>query len=226
MLSSMRAPHQVPCTACALGAASTAAGHTFCPFVDRTRAAGELIYLEGEPAEQVWFLKQGTIALLRKGGENDAEGRVRAVRFAGSFIGIETLVTDRYLDSARATTNVILCGITPAGLESWLGPRNTPARTMLELILRTQCDESPRRAPPDGSAIERVAAWLCDESPRGDPLELPRRIVADLLGMRAETLSRAISALVDRGIVSATRTEIEIVDRARLRALAAREASK
>ena len=206
--------------------ASTAGSKPFCPFVDRTRAAGELIYLEGEPAQQVWFVKQGTIALLRKGGENHAEGRVRAVRFAGSFIGLETLVTDRYLDSARATTNVILCGTTRAGLESWLGPRDTPARTALELTLRAQCWELPQRAPPDGSAVERVAAWLCEEGQRGATLTLPRHVIADLLGMRPETLSRAIATLADRGVIAATRSEIAILDGTRLGALAARDPAK
>ena len=198
----------------------------FCPFVDRARAAGELVYLEGEPAQQVWFVKQGTIALLRKGGENHAEGRVRAVRFAGSFIGLEALVAERYLDSARATSDAILCGTTRAGLDGWLEPRDGPARVVLELTLRAQCWELPRRAPPDGSAVERVAGWLWEEGQRGATLGLPRHIIADLLGMRPETLSRAIATLVDRGLIAATRNEIAILDVNRLGRVASRDPAR
>jgi CRP-like cAMP-binding protein len=185
--------------------------------------AGELIYLEGEPAQQVWFVKQGAIALSRKGGENHAEGRVHAVRFAGGFVGLEALVSDRYHDSARATEDAILCGITRAALDGWLEARSGPARAVLELVLRAQCGEPPRRAPPDGSAIQRVATWLVDEEPRGASLRLPRRIIADLLGMRPETLSRALAALTGRGVIAATRTEIAVLDRDRLGRLAGRE---
>ncbi len=186
------------------------------------RQPGELIYLEGELAQHVWFVKEGAVALLRKGVENDAEGPVRAVRFAGSFIGLETLVTSCYIDSARATTRVTLCGTTKIGVDAWLGPRSSPARTALELTLRTLCTELPRRAPPDGTAVERVAAWLCDEGPRGVTITLPRRIIADLLGMRPETLSRALASLAERGAITTTRTSLEIVDVALLLELAGR----
>jgi len=203
---------EVLCAKCPVGVASSAGSGHFCPFVDRSRQSGELIFLEGEPANHVWFVKQGTIVLLRKGGENNAEGRVRAVRFPGSFIGLETLVSDRYIDSARATTDAILCGTTRAGVDAWLGTKGSPARTALELTLRAECVDLPRRAPPDGNAVERVAAWLCDEGPRGVTLTLPRRIVADLLGMRPETLSRAMAILAERGAIEVTRTKLRIVN--------------
>ena len=213
---------QLLCSSCPIGAASTTERDNFCPFVDRVRQPGALIYLEGEPAHHVWFVKEGTVALLRKGGENNAEGCVHAVRFAGSFIGLETLVTGHYIDSARATTRVTLCGTTRVGVDAWLGARTSPARTALELTLRTLCADLPRRAPPDGTAVERVAAWLCDEGPRGVTISLPRKIIADLLGMRPETLSRALASLTRSGAITTTRTELEIVDDARLGELAGR----
>jgi len=211
---------RILCATCEIGAASAAGSGHFCPFVDRSRQAGELIYLEGEPANHVWFVKQGIIVLLRKGGENNAEGRVRAVRFPGSFIGLEAVVTDRYIDSARATTDAVLCGTTREGVDTWLGKKGAPARTALELTLRAESVDLPRRAPPDGNAVERVAAWLCEEGPRGETLTLPRRIVADLLGMRPETLSRAMAILAERGAIEVSRTNLRIVSENKLAELA------
>lgn len=216
----------VLCATCEVGVASAFGSGHFCPFVDRSRQSGELIYLEGEPANHVWFVKRGTIVLLRKGGENNAEGRVRAVRFPGSFIGLEALVTSRYIDSARATTNAVLCGTTREGVDVWLGAKGSPARTALELTLRAECVDLPRRAPPDGNAVERVAAWLCEEGPRGVTLGLPRRIVADLLGMRPETLSRAMAILAERGAIEVSRTKLKIVNENKLAELAGSDAAE
>ena len=62
--------------------------------------------------------------------------------------------------------------------------------------------------------MKRVAAWLSDESRNASTLALPRRILADLLGMRPETFSRALTALADRGAILVTRTTLRIIDEA------------
>ncbi len=201
-----------PCTVCEVGVASgTREGH-FCPFVNRERKSGEIIYVEGEDAPRIWYLKRGTVVLMRKVSETRGEGQVRAVRFPGSFIGLEAMVVDHYLDTARAATDVALCGITRDGMDAWLGPPGTPARTALEMTLRTASMDLAQRAPRDGNAMKRVAAWLLDEGPGANTLELPRRILADLLGMRPETFSRALTSLADRGAIDVTRTTLRIAD--------------
>jgi len=183
-----------------------------CPFIDRQRRAGELIFLQGAGAERIWFIKKGTVLLSRQGSEDLGEGRVRAVRFEGSFVGLEALVSNSYSDSARASTDCVLCGITKDKVDQWLGAQSSPARVALELSLRAEKNDLPRLAQTDGSAVERVAAWLHDQGPRGVTLTLPRKVVADLLGMRPETLSRAMSELADRNAIAVTRTTLRIVD--------------
>ena len=143
--------------------------------------------------------------------------------FPGSFIGLELIVSPNYLDSARAETDVTLCGAPMQSVDSWLGAKGTPSRTALELTLRAACQDAPRRAARDGSAVERVAGWLCDEGPSGVTFTLPRQIVADLLGMRPETLSRALAELARKGAVLVTRLQIRIVDPALLHTIAGRD---
>lgn len=204
------------CCNCPVGTADHPDGGS-CPFVDRTRRAGELIFLQGDPAERVWFVKSGTVLLLRQGSEDLGEGRVRAVRFVGSFIGLESLVDDAYNDTARASTDAVLCGITRDKLDSWLGPPQAPARVALELSLRADSTDLPRLAQTDGSAVSRVAAWLNTEGPRGVTLTLPRKVVADLLGMRPETLSRALATLAQREAIAVSRNNLRILDDDKLR---------
>jgi CRP-like cAMP-binding protein len=181
--------------------------------VDRERTAGQVLYVEGDRADYVWFVKSGTVVLHRAADDQRGEGRARAVRFAGSFIGLEALVEPIYRDTARATTDVVLCGATREGMDAWLGPAGTPARTALELTLRADPASAPTpSAPGDGSALQRVARWLSTEGPRGATLTLPRKIVADLLGMRPETLSRSLTKLADEGAIESRRTHLRIID--------------
>jgi CRP-like cAMP-binding protein len=210
----------VACRDCPVGAASGAGRGGFCPFIDRRWPANATIYGEGWPADRVWYVKEGTVVLSRHGADADGPGRVRAVRFAGSFIGLEAMIGETYFDSARAVSAAVLCGITRDGLDTWLGPPGNPARTALELTLRTQRDDLLPRAAADGTAVRRVAAWLHEHGPSGVTLALPRRVVAELLGMRAETFSRALASLSEYGAISTTRTELSIVDAEALARLA------
>ncbi len=203
------------CAQCEVGIASGVGHGQFCPFVDRHRRAGELLYLEGEPASHIWYIKHGTVVLYRESGDKDAEGRAHAVRFQGTFIGLEALVSDYYADSARASSDVVICGATRDGMDAWLGPKGTPARSALEITLRAQSADSNRHTPR-GSAVRRVATWLVDEGPRGATATLPRKLVADLLGMRPETFSRALAHLTKAGAISTTRTTLRILDDGKL----------
>jgi CRP-like cAMP-binding protein len=196
------------CGACPIGKAC-AEGR--CVFMHRRRGAGERIYLEREAASSVWFIKAGTVALVRElpGGE-----RVRAIRGEGSFIGLEILVSETYLDTARALTDLSVCALSRAALDRWLGDAATPARAVLEQTVRGLLVDAPRGAGPDGSAASRVARWILDD--RGGAPVLPRRVVASMLGMAPETLSRTLAELCQSGAIEATRRAIAIRDRGQL----------
>jgi CRP-like cAMP-binding protein len=199
------------CSSCPLGRSARGLNQV-CPFVPRQRGPRELIYIEGEAASCAWFIKRGRVALTRELDDGHGEGRVRTVRFAGNMIGLEALAGDRYRDTARAIAPTVLCGAPRVTLDAWLGPPGAPARTVLALALRGENDELMRRAGPDGNAEKRVAGWLRKEAADRTTLLLPRRIAADLLGMRPETLSRALRALARRELIRTTRREVEILD--------------
>ena len=68
-----------------------------------------------------------------------------------------------------------------------------------------------------------IQRWL-ESCPQGYPggvtLTLPRKVVADLLGMRAETLSRAMTELGELNAIAVTRTTVRIIDDVALRHVA------
>jgi len=206
---------EVSCDRCPVRAAARSLGGD-CPFVDRPRQRGDHVCTEGEPASRVWFVKRGLVVLTRAGAGPE---HPRTVRRSGTFVGLEALVRRTYVESARVVTPAILCGAPVARIDEWLGPAGTPARMALEQTLRAVCDETPRAASADGSALERVARWLIHEAEGGEINDVPRRYVAGLLGIVPETLSRCLARLAAAGSIAVTRRSVRIVDLAALRAV-------
>lgn len=203
------------CSSCPCGQAAGVRYGGRCPLVDRRRKAHELLYLESEAAKSVWFVKRGTVVLSRSGP--DGEEHPHAVRGAGSFIGLEALVRSTYADTARTAEPSVLCGISKDGVDAWFGPRGTPARMALERTLIADCTAPPRAAASDGTSVQRVARWLLASDA---PPHVSRQVMASLLGMVPETLSRALARLDTAGAVEVTRREVTVRDRACLETLA------
>ena len=208
------------CGRCPVGIASGLAERGRCPFVPRKRAAGAVLHVAGEGVELIAFIKSGAVLVTRSVDEERVEGTPWAIRRAGSFLGLEGLVGTQHLDSARALTDVTLCSATLEAIEAWLASRRTAARVVLDSALRSGTRERPLRGNADGTAPRRAASWLLENADRRLPGAMSRRVMAGLLGMRPETLSRALRTLAQRGAIRHGRSSIEILDRGRLRAIA------
>ena len=198
------------CESCPCGRASRAAGIA-CPFTRQDYERGTYMFHEGDAAERVWFITRGTVVLTRASGD-EADGRARAVRRSGAFVGLEALVRRRYLDSARTTETTLACAAPVASVDDWLGAPGTTARTALEQVLRSEAEEPLHAASPDGTATQRVARWILQEVQPNVARQLPRRDVAGLLGMVPETFSRALAELARQDAIETTRRHLRIKD--------------
>jgi CRP/FNR family transcriptional regulator len=196
------------CLSCPLGIAAGVGRGGFCSLVARRRAPGEIIHLEGTRGATVWYVKRGAVVVSRG-------GRAVATRREGSLLGLELLVRERYLETARALGGTVLCGLARADLDAWLADAGR-ARAILESALRAQSADAPRGAGVDGPSRARVARWLLD----GVDEAVPRRTVASLLGMAPETLSRALAGLARAGAIATTRRSVRVLDRRALEQVA------
>jgi CRP-like cAMP-binding protein len=109
---------RVACGDCPVGRASGAGKGQFCPFIIRQYARGDVLCLCGGPADHVWFIKAGVVGLSRSADPD--QGDVDTVCLPGSFVGLECLIEDRYLRTARTLSNAMLCGATAEGFHRWL----------------------------------------------------------------------------------------------------------
>lgn len=171
-----------------------------------------MLFLQGEDSSTVWVVKKGSVALSRANGEENGVGRAVAVRGPRSIVGLETLVASSYVYTATIATDAWLCAISSDRFAGWIGPKDSPAYLALTQVIRTSISAERHRSSSRRSATHRVIAWLLDESD-SLPLETPRRIVADLLGIRAETLSRILVKLSASRAIELSRTSLTIADR-------------
>jgi CRP-like cAMP-binding protein len=144
--------------------------------------------------------------------ENRALGRTRALRHEDSFLGIEALIDDEYQDSARAETPLLLCVASRERAMEWVAEQSEASLIVLKTVLRTEDDELIPQSSPDGTAVQRVASWILDRHQVEQTTDVPRSVIADLLGMRPETLSRALHTLDEEGLIEVSRRSFLIVD--------------
>ncbi len=106
-------------------------------------------------------------------------------------------------------------------MSAWVGPDRSPARAVLDLLLsegRMQRDEVNYR---QGDCLSRVARFALAHARflADRPNAVRKQMVARLLGMRPETLSRCLTRLERDGVVDASRG-VRVLDARRLATIA------
>lgn len=177
----------------------------------------------GGRADFLHILVDGLVELYTVDGSRDVT--MQLVRPVSSFILAAAYTDQRYLMSARTLTASRILLIPAALLRDAIardGALAAAAMTELALryrnIVRSLTDMKLRQT------LERLANFVLMESVRLEdavqfPLPAEKRIIASLLGMTPENLSRACSALTDHGAIISGPT-VQIIDRAALRVLA------
>jgi CRP-like cAMP-binding protein len=189
--------------------------------------AGTTLWSQGDVPREVVFVKDGLVSLT----SNDATGHevLSAVRGPRALLGFEALRNQPARGAVDALTDVQVCSAEPTTVRHWVGlvdgstappPRDVSASatTMLNLALdeldRTTRDIDLR----SGSALGRVARFLLASAKlidAGRQAPFSKQHVAQLLGIRAETMSRCLKKLQTAGLIESGRT-VKIRDAERL----------
>lgn len=166
----------------------------------------EPIYARGQPGNAVYTVRSGIVRFERatEGGER------RIVRLAGpgDLIGMESILSQPYIDDAFACTQVQLCRIPRHTVED-LGEND--ALSPRELMLRWQraLDDAETWVAelamgPVRRRLLRLLAKLGQYADEDGMVWLPRREeMGAMLNMAVETASRQISRLRREGVLQA-----------------------
>jgi CRP-like cAMP-binding protein len=203
------------CNLCGLGIASQGR----CRLTPTSRESGSTICAQGERPRTVYFIKEGFVALSAvstRGAE-----LVLTLRGPSSLLCTEALQAEPSPYEVRALSRVKVCGISGDALAQWIGPERAAARVILDLVLtesRQQRDEVNWR---HGDCLSRVARFALAHARflAERPNAVRKQVVARLLGMRPETLSRCLTKLEADGVVDASRG-VRVLDARRLAAIA------
>ena len=203
------------CNVCSLGIASQGR----CRLTATTRESGATICAQGERPRTVFFVKEGFVALSAvspRGSE-----LLLTLRGPSSLLCTEALQGEPSPFEVRALSRVKVCGISGDAMSQWIGPEKSAARVVLDLFLteaRQQRDEVNWR---QGDCLARVARFALAHARflADRPNAVRKQVVARLLGMRPETLSRCLTRLEREGVVDASRG-VRVLDQRRLAAIA------
>jgi CRP-like cAMP-binding protein len=203
------------CQACSLGIASQGR----CRLTPTSRESGATLCAQGERPRTVYFIKEGFVALSAVSPRGTE--LVLTLRGPTSLLCTEALHGDPSPFEVRALSRVKLCGISGDAMSQWIGPEKSPARVVLDLLLaesRMQRDEVNWR---QGDCLSRVARFALAHARflADRPNAVRKQVVARLLGMRPETLSRCLTRLERDGVLDASRG-VRVLDARRLAAIA------
>jgi CRP/FNR family transcriptional regulator len=186
---------------------------------------GETIFREGDPFNAIAAVRAGTV----KTYVVDPGGREQVLGFflPGEVIGLNAISHARYPCNAVALDTVMLCRFS-FPMMATLATRMPGLQQQLFRLLSEDIGKAALLAG-DYSSDERMAAFLVALSRRYAArgfsanrfhLTMARTDIANYLRLAAETVSRVLRRFQDEGLLRIERREVELLDPARLAALA------
>jgi CRP/FNR family nitrogen fixation transcriptional regulator len=185
---------------------------------------GAELFGEAEPAEYVYQVIDGAVRSYKL--LSDGRRQIGAFHLAGDIFGLENGGVHRFTAEAIIDTTVRL--VKRMSLAHVAESDTTVARDLLNMTATNlRHAENHMLLLGRKTSLERVAAFLLEMDDRltaAGVMALPmyRRDIADYLGLTLETVSRALSALHDQGILGflgQTQRQIVLLDRPKLAAL-------
>lgn len=186
---------------------------------------GDYLFREGDAFNAIAAVRAGVV----KTSVFDGHGREQVLGFylPGEVIGLNAIHTNRYPCNAVALDTVTLCRFSFPQMAT-LASRLPGLQQHLFRLLSADIGKAAALAG-DFNADERMAAFIVSLSRRYAArgysatrlhLPMPRADIANYLGLAAETVSRVLRRFQQDGLIEVERREMEILDPARLSALA------
>lgn len=191
------------------------------PIDDLRFEANSLIYEQGDSAEYLYTLREGYLKLLHL--NPDGSSRIVRLVMPGDLFGMEALLGERYAHSAAALSNAYVCRIPKEIIES-LGEQSPRLHRQIvkkwgEALTQSESWFSEINTGRIELRLSRFFLRLAKHS--GDEAICPlfrREDMGLMMDVKFETISRALAAMAEQGLVSdITRLSIRIPSLRKLR---------
>jgi CRP/FNR family transcriptional regulator len=193
--------------------------------------ADETLFSEGQPADAVYNVTSGIIKLYKL--LPDGRRQITGFLGAGDFIGMQQ--GDAYAFSAETVTPATLCRFPRRKIEALLIEFPTLQRRLFSMAANELVAAQDQMLLLGRKrAMEKFCSFLLMQSERArrrglrdNPVHVPmsRADMADYLGLTMETVSRTVSQLKSRRLITLLKDgRIQLEDIPSLKALAENEA--
>lgn len=182
-----------------------------------------MLIREGELPDFLHVIVEGAVELFAAHG--DRETALDVIEPTATFILAAVIRDEVYLKSARTLVQSRVLMIPALAVRDIFDRDGAFARAVVgELALRYRTMVRALKSQKLRTGLERVANWILLEDMRSGStgrvvVSFEKRLLASLLGMTPENLSRSIAALAAHGVTSEGRA-LTIKDREKLRRVA------
>ena len=225
-------PPVLPLTCAAAGPIDIRQLSSYVQLVRRKLAAGQHVYRAGQPFHAIFLVHAGFLKTCEL--SEDGRERVTGFRMRGDLVGVESIGLAHYSCDVVALDDTEIWELPyPAVMLACLRMPDLQTRLTTALAEEIRNDRAWMLALGTLSAEQRVAVFLLDMaerhvrlgfSPRHFLLRMGRADIASFLGLKHETVTRALSKLDRLQCIQVQRREIRVLDSDGLRQLAGQAA--
>jgi CRP/FNR family transcriptional regulator len=189
----------------------------------KTAERGEVILLEGEPAQALFFVASGVVKVFKTSPEGK-EQILNIVRPGESFNDVPLFDDGPNLASAQAMVPVVLYGVKKVELKAILERHPQVARNIIRVLAqRVRKLVSLVEDLSFRHVLSRVARILLEHASDGDGTgprpHLTQQEIAAMAGTAREVVGRSLKALEEEGLIRLERHRIVITNRQALEQL-------
>jgi CRP/FNR family transcriptional regulator len=184
--------------------------------VDKEVATGEILFLEGEPCQGIYFMKQGSIKVFKTSPEGK-EQVLKIMRPGDSFNDVPAFDEGPNPASAQAMEPSLVCLLGSAQMITLV--QQYPALAVgvirvfasrLRHLAGLAEDLSFRHVT---SRLAKVLLMQAEEATTGGGLHLTQQDLAAMVGTAREVVVRSLRSLEGQGIVKRERHRLIILDK-------------
>lgn len=188
--------------------------------VERSFAAGEFIFWEGDTPDLFYIVAEGQVKALK----HSSSGKEFIIAFFGPaeiFGEVAVFENKPYPASSQAVTETNVLGIKGKDFLSFLASHPQVALRIINILGGRLREAQSRLRDFAGERVkQRLARTLLMLSLKlGPTLPFTRQEIADMAGTTTETAIRFMSRLRDGGIIRSVRGKTVILDETKLRLL-------
>ncbi len=183
---------------------------------EKTYARHEYIFMEDDPADRVWFVKEGHVKLAHY----SAEGRSQTFRLMGpmGMFGVSAFGIGDYGVYSMAETEATVISIPVQVFQEVMGRYPVIAKAVVFHLSQHLRRAKELEAISTSSAEKRLLHALLEMAGEyGTTIPLTRREISEMGGTSVETCIRIFSRLEKERFISSTHGKLTILNAGNLR---------